>query len=1406
MIPDNPTTRSAQHLYPAELRSSRGTASADVYATPELTDTPRHFVAVGRGTDKGGNSYPPMDTEGAKPSLNQHKIDKALRRGSREEHHPPLDNVGSKKPQNQLRYSARPTVNTFPALPQSARSDAIIYDSFQLKHRGITSPVASSSGNASNRVERNSPSRRYAAPEKKSSTSSRHLNPTRARIPSSQQLNISSPQDMSNETSANTPFAIQWNINGYLNNLSDLEILLRHQQPIILAIQETHRVSVNRLNLSLQRRYKWTLKCNDNIYHSTAIGVLSTIPYSTLQLNTDLPLVGVRLEYPFPLTVISGYLPNGRIEDLKLRLTNALQGLQSPVLILWDVNGHHPEWGSRSPNDRGLLIMEVAETLDLVVLNDGATTFTRGQQESTVDVSLCSPNIVNRLLWTASGDPMGSDHHPVFIHINGKPESISRRPRWKYNQADWYHFQELVDSEISNIAPNNIEGFLSTIHQAALSSVPRTTPNPGRRSLPWWSPDIKKLVKKRRKGLRAAKRLPKGHPAKSQLVEAYHSTRNECRQKIREAKRRTFEEFLDGINESQTASELWNRANALSGKRRATGMTLRLSEGLTRDPLKIANALADHFASLSSLDQYGTSFIRKNQASVDSVANLVVPEENAPLLINSPFRVEELNFALRHCKGKSAGPDDLGYPLFQHLTTDSKVTFLSLLNKIWVENTIPESWTHSLVVPIPKQGKAVKSPADFRPISLTCCASKILERMVNRRLSRFLEDNQLLDHRQHAFRPGHGTGTYFAGLGDVLQDAMNKGLHADIASLDLSKAYNRAWTPRAIQQLAEWGLRGHILHFLKNFLTGRTFQVIIGNTHSTIRAEETGVPQGSVVAVTIFLVLMNSIFDALPKEIYIFVYADDIVLVVIGRTLKFIRRKLQAAVPAVSRWATLTGFSLSAEKSVVSHICSSRHRVLRTPVTANGTPIPTRTTIAVLGVQLDRQLRFEAHMNGIKKNCQTRLNILRTLSKPHKCSNRGTLIRIAKAIINSRLFYGIELFCLAGDALITRLAPTYNQAIRIIAGLLPSTPADAACVELGTLPFRYQTTETLCSRTISFLEKTSGDNEVSLLIEGNRALVSLAHLELPPVEQVHWVGARKWDAPNFRVDLSIAKCFRAGDNSVAMRAHVTKLLSTKYQNYHHRFTDGSKATGRTGFGVSDIDSGYFYRLPDQCSVFSAEAAAILLATTKPASKPICVISDSASVLATLNSPSTRHPWIQAIQKEAPANTAFLWVPGHCGIRGNVEADHLAAIGRSGRSFTKLTPGMDLKCWVKSQIRSTWDQEWINSRDLFIRKIKDVTSGWNDVTDRHDQLILSRLRSGHTRVTHNMGHERPFRKICSTCNVTMTVEHLIINCPCYQAIRDRHNISYSIRDALANDQTSEAAVISFIKDAGLYLKI
>lgn len=156
---------------------------------------------------------------------------------------------------------------------------------------------------------------------------------------------------------------------------------------------------------------------------------------------------------------------------------------------------------------------------------------------------------------------------------------------------------------------------------------------------------------------------------------------------------------------------------------------------------------------------------------------------------------------------------------------------------------------------------------------------------------------------------------------------------------------------------------------------------------------------------------MNGVFNSLPKEIYIFVYADDTMLVVVGSTEKALRRKLQASVNAVSKWTKQVGFELSAEKSSITHLCPLRHRPIRSAVLTNGKPIPLKKRTRILGVHLDRHLTFQEHFKEIKRNCQTRLNLLRTLSKRHQTSNRDVRLRVASAIINSRLLYGIELTC-----------------------------------------------------------------------------------------------------------------------------------------------------------------------------------------------------------------------------------------------------------------------------------------------------------------------------------------------------------------------------------------------------------
>lgn len=796
-------------------------------------------------------------------------------------------------------------------------------------------------------------------------------------------------------------------MNGFLQNRNDLELLVQEYQPIILALQEIHRVSETTMDSTIGRKYKWHKTAGTSLYHSVAIGVLADIPAVRLNITTDLPIVGVRLDLPIAVSALSVYLPNGKLPNLRERLQDALDQIPGPIIMLGDINGHHQSWGDKKTDARGCCVMDLACGNDLVVLNDGSPTFFRGTTETAIDVTLASSEIGHKLLWHVKEDPHSSDHSPIIVTLtNSTQPETTRRPRWLFEQADWAGFQELVEKELDQYASPSIEDITASIIKAASETIPRTSPNPGRRALHWWNDTTKAAVKHRRKKLRTFKKiknkLPPDHPNTVQAKEEYQKARNACRQTIREEKEKSWTKFLDSINDQQSSAELWRRVNCLRGKRRVKGMCLTVDNVPTRDPQIIAEALGEYFQELSSMGKYPEAFRRKHHCSHSAISNFeIAPDCGQPF--NTPFQMAELEFALRRAKGKSAGPDELAYPLLKNLPPSGKQGLLRAINSIWTSGTLPADWRHSLVVPIPKGSGPANSTSSYRPIALTSCASKVMERMANRRLVEYLESNGLLDDRQHAFRSGRGTGTFLAALGQILDDALSKGDHAELVSLDLAKAYNRAWTPGILEKLARWGITGNLLRYLKGFLTERTFQVTVGNSRSNIQSEETGVPQGSVIAVTLFLVAMSGVFEVLPGGVFLVVYADDITLVVTGAHPKAIRRKAQAAATAVGKWASTTGFEISAAKSTRIHICGINHRPPRKPIKLNGETIPLKRSLRIMGITLDRHLTLKNHLIGVKHSCKDRLNLLRSISAKRTCSDRATCVRVADAIIGSRL-------------------------------------------------------------------------------------------------------------------------------------------------------------------------------------------------------------------------------------------------------------------------------------------------------------------------------------------------------------------------------------------------------------------
>lgn len=140
-------------------------------------------------------------------------------------------------------------------------------------------------------------------------------------------------------------------------------------------------------------------------------------------------------------------------------------------------------------------------------------------------------------------------------------------------------------------------------------------------------------------------------------------------------------------------------------------------------------------------------------------------------------------------------------------------------------------------------------------------------------------------------------------------------LHLVAVSLDVEKAYDMVWQHNIITTLKSIGFVGHILTFVSNFLKEGTMQVKIGNCVSSIMNISNGLPQGSIISVTLYLVSINSVLSVLKPPVQGLLFADDLTIFCTGKELKNTQKLLQSTLNDLSNWSGTSGFKFSHSKS-----------------------------------------------------------------------------------------------------------------------------------------------------------------------------------------------------------------------------------------------------------------------------------------------------------------------------------------------------------------------------------------------------------------------------------------------------------------------------------------------------------
>ncbi|GBL75632.1 putative RNA-directed DNA polymerase from transposon X-element [Araneus ventricosus] len=740
--------------------------------------------------------------------------------------------------------------------------------------------------------------------------------------------------------------------------------------PVCIALQETY---LKPADIAKIKRYSLVRKDNENESGRASGGVALLVshdtPSSVITLHTNLQAVAVRVMFSNLVTICTLYLPPSTSVDER-DLNRLVDELPTPFIILGDFNGNSPLWGSKNTNLRGRQIEEFVNTHSLCLLNNGEDTYfhQRSRTFHSLDLALCTPSLAPYFNFRVGVDLRDSDHFPIFLdRVNVGSNDAQRPTRYLFHRADWTHFalralitRDMVEGENLNEVVNLVT---KTIISAADDSIPKSGLSFPKNRKPWWN----KYCTDTNRDQRRAWNVFRRHPTSANQI-AFQRAKSVARWARRKSERGYWIKFVSGINSSVTAKDMWDnvrRACGIYPEKRIS--CLRKNGQEVRNISDMGDVLAEAFASICSASNYTEPFLtHKNRTERIKLRF----QTTKRISYNADLTIFELHTSLSVLKHTSPGPDEVTYSMLQHLSEHSLQNILYMFNRIWKEHVFPDCWKHAFIIPIPKPGKDPQDPLNYRPIALTSCMCKLFERIVNVRLVHILEKNEYISPFQSGFRKSRSTIDNLMSLETDIRVAFLKRNHLVSIFFDIYKAYDRTWRYGIMKNLYDLGFRGNLPIFVQNFLKQRFFRVRMGNTYSNIFCQEEGVPQGSVLSVTLFVLAINPILSVIPQTVQKNLYVDDLHISCYGRNMQLIERQLQIAINNIVEWSNKSGFTISAQKTIGIHFCK-RPLHADPELLLSGVPIRFQDNYKFLGIYVSywqqRALELQSYSQDFRR-------------------------------------------------------------------------------------------------------------------------------------------------------------------------------------------------------------------------------------------------------------------------------------------------------------------------------------------------------------------------------------------------------------------------------------------------------
>lgn len=643
-----------------------------------------------------------------------------------------------------------------------------------------------------------------------------------------------------------------------------------------------------------------------------------------------------------------------------------------------------------------------------------------------------------------------TDHSPILLYIDYTPTSkqntyinktkidFSGISKCMENES-WNDLYSLSDvNKAARLLTEKLESFISS--NTSNKKISKRN-NPLK---PWITIGVIKSIRKRD---RMHKKL-KFYLNNLEMKHKYLAYRNILKKVIKTLK---TDYYTDKLNKNRdNIKETWKTIKELCNmKLNKTSPTelLNINTNITRS----LDDVNDFFATVGS--NLAKQILQKLNTDETTLAQNArtknTPLSSMALYLTDPAEVIDVITSL---KSQSApGIDKITASILKMFRFHLAKPISYLTNLSFEQGVFPEVFKHAIICPVHKSGNK-HLPTNYRPISLLSTLSKVVEKIMNKRLIGFMETNKLLGLHQFGFRAKHSTDEAVLHLTNNIISHIDRGDKCLAVFLDLQKAFDTVSIPILLSRLENLGIRGNALLWLRDYLTERYQYVRVENHSSNPCVGSYGVPQGSTLAPTLFLAYVNDLCKFETQGADIQMFADDTVVLFHSNTWDNVQQLAEKVMSHITAWLEDSLLSLNVNKTnflcfsktmasspKIFHLrmhCHPCNRSIIESSTRCNCPKLTRTTeIKYLGVNIDDKLNWKKHINTVSGRLRKLIYIFKDL---RIIPDTSLLIQTYKALAECLITYCI---CSWGSAAKTHLIEV-ERAQRAVLKVLLNLPFD----------------------------------------------------------------------------------------------------------------------------------------------------------------------------------------------------------------------------------------------------------------------------------------------------------------------------------------------------------------------------